>query len=216
MNIAINGFGRIGRSIYRIICQNPNSPYKIVAINDLSPLESRSYLLKYDSVMRTLNMDVSLDGDVLSAGKQKSKLLTVKELDKLPWKDLNVDIVIESTGVFTERAKLEQHLAAGAKKVLLTVPPKDDVDAIVAYGINDEIVKPEHKLVSNASCTTNCLAPIAKILSDAFGIEKGLMTTVHAFTNDQNLVDSFHKDGSMYKFFYSYYSFLYPSFFTKS
>lgn len=194
MNIAINGFGRIGRTIYRIICQNPNSPYKIVAVNDLSPLESRSYLLKYDSVMRTLNMDVILNGDMLSAGKQKTKMLTVKELGQLPWKDLDIDVVIESTGVFLERAKLEQHLSAGAKKVLLTVPPKDEVDAIVAYGINDHVIKPEHKIISNASCTTNCLAPIAKILSDEFGIEKGLMTTVHSFTNDQNLVDSFHKD----------------------
>jgi len=194
MRIAINGFGRIGRTIYRIICQNPNSPYQIVAINDLSPVESRAYLLKYDSVMRTLPMDVTSDGTYLTAGKQKSKMLTVKELDKLPWKELGVDIVIEATGAFLERAKLELHLSAGAKKVLLTVPPKDEVDAIVAYGINDDIIKPEHKIISNASCTTNCLAPIAKILSDEFGIEKGLMTTVHSYTNDQNLVDSFHKD----------------------
>lgn len=194
MKIAINGFGRIGRSIYRIICQNPSSPYQIVAINDLSPMDSRSYLLKYDSVMRTLPMDVKIEGEYLSVGKQKTKMLTVKDLTQLPWKDLNVDVVIEATGVFLERAKLEQHLTAGAKKVLLTVPPKDEVDAVVAYGINDDIIKPEHKIISNASCTTNCLAPIAKILSDEFGIEKGLMTTVHAFTNDQNLVDSFHKD----------------------
>lgn len=194
MKIAINGFGRIGRSIYRIICQNPSSPYQVVAVNDLSPLESRSYLLKYDSVMRTLNMNIELKGNVLSVGKQKTQMLMVKELDQLPWKDLGVDVVIEATGIFLERAKLEKHLSAGAKKVLLTVPPKDDVDAIVAYGINDHIIKPEHRIISNASCTTNCLAPIAKILSDAFGIENGLMTTVHSYTNDQNLVDSFHKD----------------------
>ncbi len=194
MKIAINGFGRIGRSIYRIICQDPSSPYQIVAINDLSPKESLSYLLKYDSVMRTLPMDVKMDGEYLSVGKQKTKMLNVKELDKLPWKDLGVDVVIEATGAFLERAKLELHLSAGAKKVLLTVPPKDEVDAIVAYGINDDIIKPEHKIISNASCTTNCLAPIAKILSDEFGIEKGLMTTIHSYTNDQNLVDSFHKD----------------------
>lgn len=194
MKIAINGFGRIGRSIYRIICQNPSSPYQIVAVNDLSPMDSRSYLLKYDSVMRTLPMDVKIDGEYLSVGKQKTKMLNIKELGQLPWKDLGVDVVIEATGVFLERAKLEQHLSAGAKKVLLTVPPKDEVDAVVAYGINDHMIKPEHKIISNASCTTNCLAPIAKILSDEFGIEKGLMTTVHAFTNDQNLVDSFHKD----------------------
>lgn len=194
MKIAINGFGRIGRSIYRIICQNPNSPYQIVAVNDLSPVDSRAYLLKYDSVMRTLNMDVNLKDDTLTVGKQKTKLLTVKELDKLPWKDLGVDVVIEATGAFLERAKLELHLKAGAQKVLLTVPPKDEVDALVAFGINDHTIKPEHKIISNASCTTNCLAPIAKILSDSFGIEKGLMTTVHSYTNDQNLVDSHHKD----------------------
>lgn len=194
MKIAINGFGRIGRSIYRIICQNSNSPYQIVAINDLSPTSTNAYLLKYDSVMRTLPMHVSLEDDCLTVGKQKTKILSIKEADKLPWKDLGVDVVIESTGVFLERAKLELHLQAGAKKVLLTVPPKDEVDAVVAYGINDHIIKPEHKMISNASCTTNCLAPIAKILSDEFGIEKGLMTTVHSYTNDQNLVDSFHKD----------------------
>jgi glyceraldehyde 3-phosphate dehydrogenase len=194
MRIAINGFGRIGRSIYRIICQNPSSPYQIVAINDLSPIESRSYLLKYDSVMRTLAMDVAVKDDFLMVGKQKTKMLTVKELEHLPWKDLGIDVVIEASGAFLERAKLELHLSAGAKKVLLTVPPKDEVDAIVAYGINDSIIKSDHKIISNASCTTNCLAPVAKILVDEFGIEKGLMTTVHSYTNDQNLVDSFHKD----------------------
>ena len=194
MKIAINGFGRIGRSIYRIICQNPSSPYEIVAVNDLSPIESRSYLLKYDSVMRTLPMHVDIKDSLMTVGKQKTKMLTIKELDKLPWKEMGIDVVIESSGVFLERAKLELHISSGAKKVLLTVPPKDEVDAIVAFGINDHTIKPEHKIISNASCTTNCLAPIAKILSDEFGIEKGLMTTVHSYTNDQNLVDSFHKD----------------------
>jgi glyceraldehyde 3-phosphate dehydrogenase len=194
MKIAINGFGRIGRSIYRIIAQNASSPYEIVAVNDLIPLADRPYLLKYDSVMRTMQQEIQWNEPFLSVGKQKTKMLAIKELDKLPWKELGVDVVIEASGVFTERAKLEMHLASGAKKVLLTVPPKDEVDALVVYGINDNIIKPEHKIISNASCTTNCLAPIAKILSDEFGIEKGLMTTVHSYTNDQNLVDSHHKD----------------------
>ncbi len=194
MKIAINGFGRIGRSIYRIIAQNTSSPYEIVAVNDLIPLADRPYLLKYDSVMRTMQQEIQWNEPFLSVGKQKTKMLAIKELDKLPWKELGVDVVIEASGVFTERAKLEMHLASGAKKVLLTVPPKDEVDALVVYGINDNIIKPEHKIISNASCTTNCLAPIAKILSDEFGIEKGLMTTVHSYTNDQNLVDSHHKD----------------------
>jgi glyceraldehyde 3-phosphate dehydrogenase len=194
MKIAINGFGRIGRSIYRIICQDPSSPYQIVAVNDLIPLNDRPYLLKYDSVMRTMSQDVQWNDPFLSVGKQKTKMLAIKEIDKLPWKELGVDVVIEASGVFTERAKLEMHLTSGAKKVLLTVPPKDEVDALVAFGINDDIIRPEHRLISNASCTTNCLAPIAKVLSEEFGIEKGLMTTVHSYTNDQNLVDSYHKD----------------------
>ena len=194
MKIAINGFGRIGRNVYRIICQNPSSAYQIVAVNDLMPDESRGYLLKYDSVMRTLNLNVEVKDGYLRAGEQKTKLLTVKELDQLPWKDLGVDVVVEASGVFVQRAQLEKHLGAGAKKVLLTVPPKDEVDALVVYGVNDHVIKPEHKLVSNASCTTNCLAPIVKVLNEVFGIEQGLMTTVHSYTNDQNLVDSFHKD----------------------
>ncbi|MCC7460521.1 MAG: type I glyceraldehyde-3-phosphate dehydrogenase [Proteobacteria bacterium] len=194
MKIAINGFGRIGRSIYRIISQNPDSPYQVVAINDLIPVSERPYLLKYDSVMRTMQQEVQWNDPFLSVGKQKTKMLAIKELDKLPWKELGVDVVIEASGVFTERAKLEMHLSSGAKKVLLTVPPKDEVDALVTFGINDEMINPEHKLISNASCTTNCLAPIAKVLSEEFGIEKGLMTTVHSYTNDQNLVDSYHKD----------------------
>lgn len=194
MKIAINGFGRIGRNIYRIIAQNPSSPYKIVAINDLSPIESRSYLLKYDSVMRTYPSEIKVEGDSLKVGNQTSKFITEKDLEKMPWKDLDVDVVIECTGVFVQRKDLEKHISSGAKKVLLTVPPKDDVDALVVYGINCDTIKKEHKLISNASCTTNCLAPIAKVLLDAFGIEEGLMTTVHSYTNDQNLVDSFHKD----------------------
>lgn len=194
MKIAINGFGRIGRSIYRIICQDPSSPYEIVAINDLSPVESRNYLLKYDSVMRTLSMPIEFSGDTLKVGKQKTQQLTIKELDQLPWKNLGVDVVIECSGAFRKRSLLEKHIQMGAKRVLLTVPPDDEVDALVVYGINDHIIQPNHKLISNASCTTNCLAPVAKVLSDAFGIEEGLMTTVHSYTNDQSLVDSFHKD----------------------
>mgnify|MGYP001490077208 FL=1 len=192
-NIAINGFGRIGRSILRIIVQN-NSDINVVAINDLGNYENLAYLLKHDSVMGILDNDVRVEGDKLLVDGRSIHLTSIKDPAELPWKELNVDVVVESTGIFRDSDSLNKHLSAGAKKVLLTVPPKDDIDATIVLGVNDEELKPDDKIVSNASCTTNCLAPIAKVLDDNFGIKSGLMTTVHAYTNDQALAETTHSD----------------------
>ena len=192
-NIAINGFGRIGRSILRIIIES-NSELNIVAINDLGNYENLSYLLKHDSVMGVLDNDVQLDGDILKIDDREIKLVSVSNPADLPWKEMDIDIVIESTGIFADRASLEKHLDAGANRVVLTVPPKDEIDATVVLGVNDDDIKEDSKLISNASCTTNCLAPIAKVLNDSFGIKSGLMTTIHAYTNDQALAETTHKD----------------------
>ena len=192
-NIAINGFGRIGRSILRIIVQN-NSDINVVAINDLGNYENLAYLLKHDSVMGILDNDVRVEGDKLLVDGRSIQLTSIKDPSELPWKELNVDVVVESTGIFRDSESLNKHLSAGAKKVLLTVPPKDDIDATIVLGVNDEDLKPDDKIVSNASCTTNCLAPIAKVLDDNFGIKSGLMTTVHAYTNDQALAETTHSD----------------------
>mgnify|MGYP001413561365 FL=1 len=192
-NIAINGFGRIGRSILRIIIES-NSDLNVVAINDLGNYQNLSYLLKHDSVMGVLDQDVKLDGDILKIDDRNIKLVSVADPAELPWKEMNIDIVIESTGIFADRKSLEKHIEAGAKKVVLTVPPKDAIDATVVLGVNDDDIKEDSKLISNASCTTNCLAPIAKVLNDNFGIKSGLMTTIHAYTNDQALAETTHKD----------------------
>tara|TARA_B100001778_G_scaffold39509_1_gene28461 strand:- start:1413 stop:2417 length:1005 start_codon:yes stop_codon:yes gene_type:complete len=192
-NIAINGFGRIGRSILRIIVEN-NSDINVVAINDLGNYENLAYLLKHDSVMGILDNDVRVEGDKLLVDGRSIQLTSIKDPAELPWKELNVDVVVESTGIFRDSDSLNKHLSAGAKKVLLTVPPKDDIDATIVLGVNDEDLKPDDKIVSNASCTTNCLAPIAKVLDDNFGIKSGLMTTVHAYTNDQALAETTHSD----------------------
>jgi glyceraldehyde 3-phosphate dehydrogenase len=192
-NIAINGFGRIGRSVLRIIIET-NSDINVAAINDLGDYENLAYLLKHDSVMGVLDANVSVEGDVLVVDDRKIKLTSIKDPSQLPWNELNIDVVIESTGIFRDNESLQKHINAGAKKVLLTVPPKDDIDATIVLGVNNEDLKPEHKVVSNASCTTNCLAPIAKVLDDNFGIKSGLMTTVHAYTNDQALAEGTHSD----------------------
>ena len=192
-NIAINGFGRIGRSVLRIIIET-NSDINVAAINDLGDYENLAYLLKHDSVMGVLDANVSVEGDVLIVDDRKIKLTSIKDPSQLPWNELNIDVVIESTGIFRDNESLQKHINAGAKKVLLTVPPKDDIDATIVLGVNNEDLKPEHKVVSNASCTTNCLAPIAKVLDDNFGIKSGLMTTVHAYTNDQALAEGTHSD----------------------
>ena len=192
-NVAINGFGRIGRSILRIIVEN-ESDINVVAINDLGNYENLAYLLKHDSVMGILDRKVSVSGDQLIVDDRTIQLTSIKDPAELPWKEMDVDVVVESTGIFRDSESLNKHLDAGAKKVLLTVPPKDDIDATIVLGVNDGDLKPEDKIVSNASCTTNCLAPIAKVLDDNFGIISGLMTTVHAYTNDQALAETTHSD----------------------
>ena len=192
MRVGINGFGRIGRSVFRVL--NNRDDIDVVAINDIFDKDALTYLLKYDTVMGRFPGDISLDSDILSAGNQKVKLIAERVPEELPWGELGVDIVIESTGIFRMKSQLESHLNAGAKKVILTVPAKDEIDYTVVLGVNDEGLKPEHRIVSNASCTTNCLAPMAKVLNESFGIELGVINTIHAYTNDQRLADVPHSD----------------------
>ncbi len=191
-NVGINGFGRIGRSVFRILSDRDD--INVVCINDLFENEQLAYLLKYDTVMGMFKKEVTATEDALYVGDQKVVMTEHRDPAEIPWKNLGVEVVIESTGVFRDRANLEKHLSAGAQKVVLTVPAKEEIDATIVLGVNDEELKAEHRIVSNASCTTNCLAPIAKILDDAFGIEEGFITTVHAYTNDQRLADVPHKD----------------------
>lgn len=193
-NVAINGFGRIGRAVFRIIVGRPDSNINVVAINDLSDHDILGYLLEYDSVMGRFEHEVVISDEIMRVGEHETRMLMEGDPSQLPWADLDVDIVIESTGVFRDRASLQTHLDAGAKRVILTVPAKDDIDETVVLGVNDDQLDVDDLIVSNASCTTNCLAPLAKVLDDAFGIRKGLMTTVHAYTNDQVLADVPHKD----------------------
>ena len=192
MRVAINGFGRIGRSVFRIL--NTRDDVDVVAINDIFDKEALVYLLKYDTVMGRFPDNVDLDGDILMTGQQKVKLIGERVPAELHWDSMGVDVVIESTGIFRMREQLEDHLSAGAKRVVLTVPAKDEIDYTVVLGVNHDGLKPEHRIVSNASCTTNCLAPMAKVLHEAFGIQLGVINTVHAYTNDQRLADVPHSD----------------------
>ena len=192
VRVGINGFGRIGRTVFRIL--SDRSDVEVAAINDLYDNAHLAYLLKYDTVMRVFHKDVSTDRDTMTVDGKAVLMTEEKDPAKIPWAKLGVDVVVESTGVLLTREKLQGHIDAGARKVILTVPPKDEIDAMVVIGVNDDTLKPEHQIVSNASCTTNCLAPIAKILDERFGIEEGVMTTVHAYTNDQRLADVPHKD----------------------
>jgi len=192
IRVGINGFGRIGRSVFRILSDRPE--FEVVAINDLYDNDQLAYLLKYDTVMRVFEKEVSADADSMTVGGHRIRMTEEKDPAKLPWGELGVDVVVESTGALLTREKLEKHLAGGAKKVILTVPPKDEIDAMIVLGVNENILGPQHRLVSNASCTTNCLAPLAKILDGRFGIEEAFVTTVHAYTNDQRLADVPHKD----------------------
>ena len=192
MRVAINGFGRIGRSVFRIL--NTRDDIDVVAINDIFDKEALVYLLKYDTVMGRFPDDVNLDGDLLMTSQQQVKLIGERVPAELPWEKMGVDAVIESTGIFRRREQLQSHLSAGAKRVVLTVPAKDEIDYTVVLGVNHDGLKPEHRIVSNASCTTNCLAPMAKVLHEAFGIELGVINTVHAYTNDQRLADVPHSD----------------------
>jgi len=192
MKVAINGFGRIGRSVFRILAGRED--IEVVAINDIAPDEPLAYLLKYDTVMGRFPGEVRLEDGYLSAGKQRPRLTKGRHPRELPWGELGVDVVLEATGRFRHRADISGHLEAGAGRVILTVPSKDEIDATIVLGVNDDDLLPEHRIVSNASCTTNCLAPIVKVLNDTFGIVKGLVTTVHAYTNDQRLSDWYHRD----------------------
>jgi glyceraldehyde 3-phosphate dehydrogenase len=192
IRVGINGFGRIGRNVFRIINERENT--EVVGINDITDAATLAHLLKYDTVMGRFKGDVVAGSNSLEVDGRTIPITANKDPATTPWKDLRADVVIESTGVFRSRAELEKHLQAGAKKVILTVPPKDEIDALVVLGVNDGAIKPEHKLISNASCTTNCLAPLAMVLDDAFGLEQGVMTTVHAYTSDQRLADLPHSD----------------------
>lgn len=192
VKVAINGFGRIGRNVFKVISQRDN--IEVVAINDLTDAKTLAHLLKYDSVYRKFSKSVSAkEGAIVVDGKE-IKILSERDPKNLPWKELGVDLVIESTGVFRKRDQVAMHIEAGAKKAILTVPAKDKVDNTIVLGVNTQNLKDEDLIVSNASCTTNCLAPIAKVLEDNFTIVEGLMTTVHAYTNDQRILDFPHSD----------------------
>ncbi|MHC4407451.1 MAG: type I glyceraldehyde-3-phosphate dehydrogenase [Planctomycetota bacterium] len=192
VRIGINGFGRIGRSVFRIAQERGD--IEVVGINDLTDDKTLAHLLRYDSVQGRFNGTVEIGDGALVVNGKKLPSMAVRNPAELPWGELGADIVIESTGVFRARAQCAHHIEAGAKKVILTVPPKDELDAIIVLGVNDDDLKPEHQIVSNASCTTNCLAPFAKVLHDTFGVVKGTMNTIHAYTSDQNLVDGPHSD----------------------
>ena len=192
IRVGINGFGRIGRSVFRILCDRAN--VEVVCINDLYENEHLAYLLEYDSVMGPFGRQVTFDAESMSVDGRPIRMTAERDPARIPWGEMAVDVVIEATGVFRTREKLERHLAGGAKKVILTVPPKDDIDRMVVVGVNDHQLTPDDRIVSNASCTTNCLAPIARILDEAFGIEAGFVSTVHAYTNDQRLADVPHSD----------------------
>ena len=191
--VAINGFGRIGRLVFRLMDQDPD--LEVVAINDLTDAEQLAYLLKYDTAHRRYREDeISFDQDELIIGSKKIKVYAEKDPRNLPWKELDIDLVLECTGLFTSVEKASAHLEAGAKKVVISAPTKDDAKTIV-YGVNENILTGEEKIISAASCTTNCLAPVVKVLDDVYGIEQGFMTTVHAYTNDQATLDVAHKKG---------------------
>lgn len=192
--VAINGFGRIGRLTLRTILERHKTNLTIVAINDMADLQTNAHLFRYDSTYGIFPGKVEVGEGILKIDGQNISTINQKDPSRLPWRQLNVDIVIESTGVFTDAAQVRAHLEAGAKKVIITAPAKDE-DITIVLGVNDSAYNPrKHHIVSNASCTTNCLAPVAKVIHDHFGIERGLMTTIHAYTNDQRILDLMHKD----------------------
>jgi glyceraldehyde 3-phosphate dehydrogenase len=193
VRVAINGFGRIGRNVLRAIVEAGRHDIEVVAVNDLAPVETNAHLLRFDSVHGRFPGEVKVEGDSISCGNGKIKVTAVKDPSQLPWKELGVDIALECTGIFTSKEKAATHLKAGAKRVLISAPA-DGADLTVVYGVNHDKLTKDHLVVSNASCTTNCLAPVAKVLNDAIGIDKGFMTTIHAYTNDQPSLDQVHKD----------------------
>jgi len=193
VRIAINGFGRIGRNVLRAIAESGRKDIEVVGINDLGPVETNAHLLRYDSVHGRFPGTVTVEGDTISLGNGKIKVSAERDPTKLPWKALGVDIALECTGIFTAREKAAAHLTAGAKRVLVSAPA-DNADATIVYNVNHDTLTKDHLVVSNGSCTTNCLAPVAKVLNDTVGIESGFMTTIHAYTGDQPTLDTLHKD----------------------
>src|SRR5436190_3703767 len=193
VRIAINGSGRSGRNVLRAIAEADRHEVEVVAINDLAPVETNAHLLRFDSVHGRFPGEVKVNGDSISVGNGKIKVTAIKDPATLPWKELGVEIALECTGIFTSKEKAAAHLAAGAKRVIISAPC-DGADLTVVYGVNHEKLSKDHKVVSNASCTTNCLAPVAKVLNDAVGIDKGFMTTVHSYSNDQPSLAQVHKD----------------------
>src|SRR5437867_2487199 len=187
VRVAINGFGRIGRNVLRALAEAGRKDMEVVAINDLAPVETNAHLLRFDSVHGRFPGEVKVQGDSIDCGTGKIKVTAIKNPGELPWKELAIDIALECTGIFTSKEKASVHLQAGAKRVLVSAP-SDGADLTVVYGVNHDKLTKQHLVVSNASCTTNCLAPVVKVLHDAVGIEKGFMTTVHAYTNDQKNV----------------------------
>jgi glyceraldehyde 3-phosphate dehydrogenase len=193
IRIAVNGFGRIGRNVVRAIFESGRTDLDVVAVNDLGPVETNAHLLRYDSIHGRFPHAVTVKGDSISIGAESFRVLAERDPSKLPWKDLDIDIALECTGIFTARDKAAMHLAAGAKRVIVSAPG-EGADLTVVYGVNHAKLTREHKVISNASCTTNCLAPVAKVLHDAIGIDKGFMTTIHSYTGDQPTLDTMHKD----------------------
>jgi glyceraldehyde 3-phosphate dehydrogenase len=191
--IAVNGFGRIGRNIVRAIYESGRKDIDVVAVNDLGPVETNAHLMRYDSVHGRFPHEIKVKGDTIMVGSESFKVLAERDPAKLPWKDLDIDVAMECTGIFTARDKAALHLQAGAKRVLVSAPA-DGADFTVVYGVNHNKLAKNHMVVSNGSCTTNCLAPVAKVLNDAIGIEKGMMTTIHSYTGDQPTLDTMHKD----------------------
>ena len=193
VRVGINGFGRIGRNVLRAIIESGRSDIQVVGLNDLGPVETNAHLLRYDTVHGRFPGKVTVNGDSIDAGTGPIRVTAIRNPAELPWKDLKVDIALECTGIFTDRDKAAAHLDAGAKRVLVSAPAKN-ADLTVVYGVNNDKLTPDHTVVSNASCTTNCLAPVAKVLHDAVGIDTGFMTTIHSYTNDQPSLDQMHKD----------------------
>ena len=193
VRVAINGFGRIGRNVLRAIYESGRKDIEVVGINDLGPVETNAHLLRFDSVHGRFPHEVKVEGDSIVIGSNKIKVTAERDPSKLPWKELGVDIAMECTGIFTAKEKASAHLTAGAKRVLVSAPA-DGADLTVVYGVNHDKLTKDHLVVSNASCTTNCLAPVAKVLNDAVGIQHGFMTTIHAYTGDQPTLDTMHKD----------------------
>jgi glyceraldehyde 3-phosphate dehydrogenase len=193
VKVAINGFGRIGRNVLRAIIESGRTDIEVVALNDLGPVETNAHLLRFDSVHGRFPGEVKVEGDTIDCGRGPIKVTAIKDPATLPHRELGVDIALECTGIFTSRDKAAAHLAAGAKRVLVSAPA-DGADITVVYGVNHDKITRDHLVVSNASCTTNCLAPVAKVMNEAFGIDKGFMTTVHSYTNDQPSLDQMHKD----------------------